>query len=86
MNSPMRPSHPPTMPRHLPLIAIATAAWCLCLAVVAWLASVWLARSLSIGELVLAGLLLLVPTVFIVQDRLQRDRRKLQDMRDSALW
>ena len=86
MNSPMRPSHRPTMPRHLRLIAIATAAWGLCLAVVAWLASVWLDRSLSIGELVLAGLLLLVPTVFIVQDRLQRDRRKLQDMRDSALW
>jgi uncharacterized membrane protein (GlpM family) len=74
------------MPRYLPLIAIATAAWGLCLAVVAWLASVWLDRSLSIGELVLAGLLLLVPTFFIVQDRLQRDRRKLQDMRDSALW
>jgi hypothetical protein len=86
MNSYMRPSHRPTMPRHLPLIAIATAAWGLSLAVVAWLASVWLDRSLSIGELALAGLLLLVPTVFIVQDRLQRDRRKLQDMRDSALW
>lgn len=74
------------MPRHLPLIAIAAAAWGLCLAVAVWLASVWLDRSLSLGELMLAGLLLLVPTVFIVQDRLQRDRRKLQDMRDSALW
>ena len=74
------------MPRYLPLIAIAAVAWGLCLAVVAWLASVWLDRSLSIGELVLVGLLLLVAAVFIVQSRLQRDRRKLQDMRDSALW
>jgi hypothetical protein len=74
------------MPRRLPLIAIAAAAWGLCLAVVAWLAPVWLDRSLSTGELVLVGVLLLVAAGFIVQDRLQRDRRKLEDMRDSALW
>jgi membrane protein DedA with SNARE-associated domain len=74
------------MPRHLPLIALAATAWGLCLAVVAWLASVWLDRSLSIGELVLIGVLFLVAAVFIVQDRMQRDRRKMQDMRDSALW
>lgn len=74
------------MPRYLPLIAIATVAWGLSLALVAWLAAVWLDRSLSFGELVLVGVLLLVATVFIVHDRLQRDRRKLQDMRDSALW
>jgi membrane protein DedA with SNARE-associated domain len=74
------------MLRHLPLIAIAAAAWGLCLALVAWLASVWLDRSLSTGELVLVGVLLLVAAGFIVQDRLQRDRRKLEDMRDSALW
>lgn len=82
----MHPSHRPTMPRHLPLIAIAVATWGLCLAVVAWLAAVWLDRSLSLGELVLVGLLLLVPAAFIVQSCLQRDRRKMQDMRDSALW
>jgi membrane protein YdbS with pleckstrin-like domain len=86
MISSMSSSHRPTMPRHLPLIAIATAAWGLCLAIVAWLAAVWLGRSLSFGELVLVGVLFLVAAVFIVQDRMQRDRRKMQDMRDSALW
>lgn len=74
------------MPRHLPLIAVAAAVWGLCLAVVAGLAAVWLDRSLSLGELVLVGVLLLVAAAFVVHDRLQRDRRKLQDMRDSALW
>jgi membrane protein DedA with SNARE-associated domain len=79
-------AEPPPMHRHLPLIAIAAIAWSFCMGLVAWLAAVWLDRSLSIGELVLVGLLFLVAAVFIVLDRLQRDRRKLQDMRDSALW
>ncbi len=82
----MHPSHRPTMPRHLPLIAIATAAWGLCLLIVAWLVAALLGRALTMGELVLIGVLLLVAAVFIVQSRLQRDRRKMQDMRDSALW
>lgn len=74
------------MLRHLPLIAIAAAAWGVCLLALSWLASVWLGRSLSTGELVLVGLALMGVVAFVVQGRLQRDRRKMQDMRDSALW
>ena len=74
------------MLRHLPLIAIAAAVWAVCLLALSWLASVWLGRSLSTGELVLVGAALVVVAVVVVQGLLQRDRRKMQDMRDSALW
>jgi membrane protein DedA with SNARE-associated domain len=74
------------MLRHLPLIAIAAAAWTVCLLALSWLASVWLGRSLSTGELMLVGAALVVVVAVVVQGRLQRDRRKMQDMRDSALW
>lgn len=74
------------MPHHLPLIVAAAVAWAACLAGIAWLASAWLGRALSIAETVLVGGTLGVVVAVIVQARLQRQRRKLDDMRDSALW
>lgn len=74
------------MPHHLPLIIAAATGWAVCLTGIALLASVLLGRALSTWETVLAGGALLVVVALIVQSRLQRERRKLQDMRDSALW
>ncbi len=72
--------------RHQRLFATAALAWALSLLLVAWVLGVWLNRSLGLAELMLTGLLLLLPVVFVVIDRLQRDRRKIDGMRDSALW
>lgn len=74
------------MPHHLPLIIAAAAGWAACLTGIAWIASAWLGRALSIAETVLLGGMLGVVVVVIVQARLQRKRRKIDDMRDSALW
>jgi hypothetical protein len=74
------------MPHHLPLIIAAAVGWTTCLAGIAWIATVWLGRALSIAETVLLGGTLGVVVAVIVQARLQRKRRKLDDMRDSALW
>ncbi|MCV0439178.1 MAG: hypothetical protein K5880_11130 [Hydrogenophaga sp.] len=72
--------------RRLSLIAIAIAVWAAGLAAIAWVAAAWLGRALSTGEGVLVGVALAIAVFVVVQGRLQRDRRKLQDMRDSALW
>lgn len=74
------------MPHHLPLIIAAAAGWAACLTGIAWVLSAWLGRALSIAETVLLGGTLGVVVAVIVQVRLQRQRRKLDDMRDSALW
>jgi membrane protein DedA with SNARE-associated domain len=74
------------MPHHLPLIIAAATGWAACLTGIAWIASVWLGRALSIGETVLIGAALGVVVAVVVQARLQRKRRKIDDMRDSALW
>lgn len=74
------------MPHHLPLIIAAAAGWAACLTGIVWVASAWLGRALSIAETVLLGGMLGVVVAVIVQARLQRKRRKLDDMRDSALW
>lgn len=72
--------------RHLPLIALAAVAWAVCLMGIAWLGAAVLGRALSTAETVLVGVALTVLVVIVVQARLQRDRRKIEDMRDSALW
>ena len=74
------------MPHHLPLIIAAATGWAVCLTGISWIASVWLGRALSIAETVLVGVVLVAVVAVIVQGRLQRKRRKLDDMRDSALW
>jgi len=74
------------MPHHLFLILAAAAGWAVCLTAIALLGSVFLGRALSTWETVLIGAALLAVAAVIVQSRLQRRRRKLQDMRDSALW
>ncbi len=76
----------PTMPRHLSLFALATLAWATCLVGLSWLAAAWLGRALSLAEWVLLGLALVVVLAVIVRGYRQRNRRRLQDMRDSALW
>lgn len=83
---PLSPETPNAMPRHLPLIALAAVAWAVCLMGIAWLGAAVLGRALSTGETVLVGVVLTVVVVIVVQARLQRDRRKIEDMRDSALW
>lgn len=71
---------------HLPLLIAAAAGWAVCLTGIALLASVWLGRALSIVETALVGGALLAVVAAVVQSRMQRQRRKLQEMRDSALW
>ncbi|MDR7096333.1 hypothetical protein [Hydrogenophaga laconesensis] len=74
------------MPHHLPLLLAAAAGWAISLTGIALLAAVFLDRALTTWETVLVGGALLAVVAVIVQGRLQRRRRKLQDMRDSALW
>lgn len=74
------------MPHHLALIIAAAVGWTVCLAGITLLGSVLLGRALATWETVLIGAALLAVVVAVVQSRLQRQRRKLQDMRDSALW
>lgn len=74
------------MPHHLPLIIAAAAGWAACLAGLVWIASAWLGRALTVAETVLLGGILGVAVAVIVQARLQRKRRQIDDMRDSALW
>ncbi|MDO9434919.1 hypothetical protein [Hydrogenophaga sp.] len=76
------------MSPRLPLLPLAYAAlaWAVCLAGIAWLASALLDRALGWGEWLLLGALLAVAVVVFAQSRMQRRRREIDDMRDSALW
>jgi hypothetical protein len=80
------PELPLTMLRSLPSIALAAAAIAACLLGLSWLTSVWLGRHLSLGELAAATVLLLVALACGLSVWRTRNRRKVQDMRDSALW
>jgi hypothetical protein len=51
-----------------------------------WLAEALLGRALGAGEWVLLGLFLVALTGVAVRRYRLRHRRRLQDMRDSALW
>lgn len=74
------------MLRSLPYIALAAAAIAACLLGLSWLMSVWLGRHLSLGELALACALLVVVVAAAMSALRSRSRRKIEDMRDSALW
>jgi HAMP domain-containing protein len=74
------------MLRSFPYIALAAAAIAVCLLGLSWLMTVWLGRHLSVGELVVAGVLLVAALVYGLSAWRSRNRRKVQDMRDSALW
>ncbi len=74
------------MLRSLPYIALAAAGIALSLLGLSWLMSVWLGRHLSLGELAVASALLLVALGFGRSVWRSRSRRKIEDMRDSALW
>lgn len=74
------------MSRYLPLFALASLALAICLLGLSWLAEVLLDRPLGVGEWVLLGLVLIAITAVAVRRFRLRHRRRLQDMRDSALW
>jgi membrane protein DedA with SNARE-associated domain len=74
------------MSRSLTLFALAALAWAVCLLSLSWLAEAGLGRALSGGEWLLLGVLLSVLAGLAVRRYRQRHRRRLQDMRDSALW
>lgn len=74
------------MSRHLPLFALASLALAICLLGLSWLAEALLGRALGAGEWVLLGLFLVALTGVAVRRYRLRHRRRLQDMRDSALW
>ena len=78
------PHHP--MLRSLPYIALAAAAIAACLLGFSWLMSVFLGRHLSLGELAAATVLLVAALAYGLSVLRVRNRRKVQDMRDSALW
>ncbi len=72
--------------RSLLVLSYASVAWVLCLAGFAWLGSALLNRALSWGEWLLLGVVLAVAVLVFASSRLQRRRREIDDMRDSALW
>jgi hypothetical protein len=74
------------MLRSLPYIALAAAAIAASLLGLSWLMSVWLGRHLSLGELAVATVLLVSALAYALSVLRTRNRRKVQDMRDSALW
>lgn len=56
------------------------------LLLMSWLTRAWLGRWLAWGELAGAGAVLAVLAFFWVRLQRQRERRRMQDLRDSALW
>ena len=64
----------------------AAAAIAACLLGFSWLMSVFLGRHLSLGELAAATVLLVAALAYGLSVLRVRNRRKVQDMRDSALW
>lgn len=74
------------MLRSLPYIAFVAAGIAACLLGFSWLMSVWLGRHLGLGELAVATVLLLVAFAVGRSVWRSRSRRKIEDMRDSALW
>lgn len=56
------------------------------LLVLSWSVQAWLGRALTVGEWFAAGVAVVALVSFWIQARRQRDRRRIQDMRDSALW
>ncbi|QHE75058.1 hypothetical protein [Hydrogenophaga sp. PBL-H3] len=74
------------MLRSLPYIALTAAGIAVCLLAFSWLMSVWWGRHLGWGELVAASLLLMVALGVGLSVWRSRSRRKIEDMRDSALW
>lgn len=75
-----------SMLRSLPYIALAAAAIAGCLLGFSWLMSIWIGRHLSLGELAVSTVLLLAALAYGLSVLRLRNRRKVQDMRDSALW
>ncbi len=74
------------MTRFLTLFALAALLWAICLLGLSWLAEAGLGRALSAGEWLLLGLVLTVLAGLAWRRHRQQHRRRLQDMRDSALW
>jgi len=67
------------------LIAAAAVA-AVCMLAITWALQVWLERTLTLGEWVMAVLVGVVVIGMYMQGWRARSRRKLEDMRDSALW
>lgn len=74
------------MKRTLPYIALAAAGIAACLLGLSWLVSLLLGRHLSTGEAITVTVLLLVGLGVALSAWRTRSRRKMEDMRDSALW
>ncbi|MGE0100388.1 MAG: hypothetical protein AB7S86_18765 [Hydrogenophaga sp.] len=74
------------MTRSLTLFALVTLAWVASLLGLSWLAEAWMGRELSVGEWLLLGVVLSLLTGLALRRYRQHHRRRLQDMRDSALW
>lgn len=74
------------MLRSLPYILLIAAGIAACLLAFSWLMSVMFGRHLGVGELAVACVLLLGATGGVVSVWRSRSRRKIEDMRDSALW
>jgi hypothetical protein len=74
------------MKRSLPYIALAAAGIAACLLGLSWLVSLFLGRHLTLGEAITVTVFLLVGLGFALSAWRTRSRRKMEDMRDSALW
>lgn len=74
------------MTRSLTLFVLATLVWAVCLLGLSWLAEAGMGRRLSLSEWLLLGVVLAVPGGLAWRSHRRQHRRRLQDMRDSALW
>lgn len=74
------------MNRALRTLLFAVAVAAVGLLVLSWVVQAALGRMLTVGEWLAACVALAVAVSLWVQTRRQRDRRRIEDMRDSALW
>lgn len=74
------------MLRSLPYIALVALGIAVCLLGLSWLTSLWLGRHLRLGEMIVVTLLMVAALAGALRVWRTRNRRKIEDMRDSALW
>lgn len=69
-----------------PILLVTAAVVAVVLFALSWVVQVWLERSFTGGEWAVVGATGVLAVAVYLQGRRQRERRKLLEMRDSALW
>ncbi len=79
-------SAPPMNRTLLNALIAAAAVASVCLLALGWMLQVLMERALTAGEWLLAAVAGVAAIAVYMQGWRQRHRRKIEDMRDSALW